>query len=98
MLMALQMTDSECPVRTDCMAVLRGLQQGQSWANAPCRIFVSAWNPIASMIEGDHERVAWMPAHCSATQVGRKMLSNGQVMTEVDRNGLTKNFLALSPF
>ena len=87
MLMALQMTESGCPVRTDCMAVLRGLQQGQSWANAPCRIFARAWNPIASIIEGGHERVAWMPAHCSAAQVGRKVLSNGQVMTEVDRDG-----------
>ncbi len=34
--------------------------------------------------EGEVERLAWMPAHCSIHHVGNKALSNGSKLSQVD--------------
>ena len=40
--------------------------------------------PLIACIEGDRDRVAWMPAHCSEGAVGVRLLSNGEFLTSTD--------------
>ena len=42
---------------------------------------------MAAALEGNTDRVAWMPAHCTEAQVQTKKLSNGEQMTEGDFKG-----------
>ena len=85
--MAINIADPFSLLRTDCLAVHDGATKGVEWANSSARVFGRAWGPIAAAFDGDTRRLAWMPAHCSAQQVGTKKLSNGTPMTESDRTG-----------
>ena len=75
-------------LKVDCLAVQLGSQKGLEWANSPARKFARAWGPLASALEGDSERVVWMPAHCSAASTqqaiedrSRRRLSDGTILT-----------------
>ena len=87
LLMAIQITDAFSPIRTDCLAVKKGTTLGLEWANSPARVFGRAWGPVATALEGNEDRLAWMPAHCASEAVGVKKLSNGQLMQGFDRRG-----------
>ena len=77
----------------DCKAVQLGAAKGQHWASAPSRRFGRAWAPLASALDDPGSQVVWMPAHCTANDVGRKTLSNGERLTSVDleANSLVDN-------
>ena len=72
--------------KVDCLAVKLGVYKGAEWAVDPSRKLARAWIPVASALEGDYDRVAWMPAHCSAEAAGQKMLSDGAVLQVADIN------------
>ena len=85
LLMATQVAAPGVPFRVDCLAVQQGAQRGQQWAEAPDRVFARAWAPVAMVLEDHPGRVAWMPAHCGAGEVGVKRLSNGELLSVTDR-------------
>ena len=66
------------------MAVQLGSQHGLGWASAPERRLARAWAPLAASLEDQVDAVVWMPAHCSAKDVGTKRLSDGSLLTEAD--------------
>ena len=68
----------------DCKAVQLGTQNGTSWATAACRKLSRAWAPLASILEDSPEHVAWMLAHCTKSQAGKKFLSDGRPLSRVD--------------
>ena len=75
-------------LRTDCIAVMTGAKQGQTWANAASRRYGRVWGPVAVTLEDSVDyRLAWMPAHCSETAIGKKMLSNGFPLHAIDVTG-----------
>ncbi len=84
LLMSTQVADVQNKLHTDCMAVLNGTKQGQAWANSAARKFGRAWGPVSAALEGDTEKLAWMPAHCSPHHVGVKALSDGSRLSRVD--------------
>ena len=84
LLMSISISDWQNHFRTGCMAILKGVQRSQEWANAAARRFGRAWGPVSASFEGDASKVAWMPAHCAGSQVGLKMLSNGFPLSDVD--------------
>lgn len=77
MLQATQLSLRHCRLRADCESVHLGA------AIAPSRRFARAWASLVSCIEGDCARVAWMPAHCRASAVGVRVLSNGKTLTDI---------------
>ena len=85
--MALQSVDPSCVIKVDCQAVQRGAQKDSAWANAPCRTLARMWGPVAAGLSGENERVVWMPAHNSASDLSGKRLSNGQQVHEHDAVG-----------
>ena len=87
LLMAVQSFDPACTVKVDCAAVQLGSKRDSTWANAPSRSFGRAWGPISSALADDPERVAWMPAHSTATSFIGKRLSNGQPVRAHDVTG-----------
>ena len=52
-----------------------------------CKKFARAWGLVAIALEGDTERVCWMPAHCSQENTDHKKLSNGTSLTKADVRG-----------
>ena len=80
LLQALLSFDPSCPLFVDCKAVQLGTLRDMVWANAPCRTFARAWGPVAQALEGDSNRVAWMPAHNAMTGFEHKKLSNGNAL------------------
>ena len=87
LLMGTQTSDAFCALHVDCLAVQKGSQHGSEWATSAARKYARAWAPVASNLEEDVHRVVWMPAHCTAAQVGVRTLSNGQLFTEAHRVG-----------
>ena len=84
LLMATQAASPWASIRVDCLSVQQGAQRGGAWAAAPDRRLARAWAPIAAALDEDSERVIWMPAHCTESQVGVKQLSNGDFLSAVD--------------
>lgn len=80
LLQALLSFDPGCPLLVDCKAVQLGTLRDTVWANAPCRTFARAWGAIAQALEGNSDRVAWMPAHNVLTDFEHKKLSNGDAL------------------
>ena len=72
------------PMHVDCDAVRIGAQQGTEWARASSRKLARAWMPLANILEDDADAVSWLPAHCSATAIGVRELSNGRKFDSVD--------------
>jgi hypothetical protein len=84
LLMAAMSAEPGAPFRVDCLAVQQGTLRGVAWATAPDRMLARAWGPLASALDGETDRVAWMPAHCTHAQVGIRTLSDGSLLTEGD--------------
>jgi len=82
--MALLTSAMDDSYRTDCLAVKLGVGRGLVWAQAAERFFGQIWSPVAEALEGRHQAVAWMPAHCKDAQIGRRMLSNGVPLSATD--------------
>ena len=54
-------------------------------SNSAKRKLGRAWGPIAAYFEGSAQyRLAWMPAHCSASSAAFKMLSNRFPLCSID--------------
>eukprot|EP00973_Karenia_brevis_P051480 7148128-Karenia_brevis.AAC.1 len=70
--------------RVDCLSVQQGTRRGAEWASSPDRRHAQIWIPVASALEHEPERCAWMPAHCSSAHIGVRQLSNGDTLTAVD--------------
>ena len=85
LLMAAQSAIPGSSFRVDCRAVQMGAQRGPEWATAPDRKLARAWGPLTTTLEEEAHRVVWMPAQCTATQVGSKRLGDGSMMTHRDR-------------
>ena len=81
---ALQNSGADDDYRTDCLAVKLGADKGITWACAAERIFGQVWSRVAEALHGRLQNLAWMPAHCSAAQVGRRFLSNGSRLSRID--------------
>ena len=72
------------PFRVDCQAVQLGARQGAEWATAPERQLARAWGPLSAVLEDNAGGVVWMPAHCTAKDVGCKQLSDGTQLSLID--------------
>ncbi len=72
------------PLHVDCNAVRMGVHNGLSWARSPSRKLARAWIPLANILEGGTDSVAWLPAHCDKSAVGVRELSNGRKLDGVD--------------
>ena len=84
LLMAAQAAFPGSPFRVDCQAVQLGTRRGVKWATAPKRQLARAWGPLASLLEDASESVVWMPAHCTAKDVGYKELGDGSKLSSID--------------
>ena len=74
-------------IRPDCLAVEQTFQHGKAWATAPERPLARVWVLIFACVDDapDSVDLSWMPAHTTEADVGRARLSNGQLLTTVDR-------------
>jgi len=76
-------------VITDCLGVLRTLQQGKVVATAANRVNARLWVLIAACLDGATWeeaalRLTWMPAHGSRSCVGAAVKSDGNPVTYYD--------------
>ena len=73
--------------RPDCLPNVTAYQRGRRWATAAARPLARVWNLIFTALDDADGAadVAWMPAHTSSADVGRARLSNGALLTQVDR-------------
>jgi hypothetical protein len=86
LLMASVSAEPGAPFRVDCLAVQQGAGRGSTWATAPDRKLARAWGPLAAALDGEPQRVVWMPAHCSHALVGIRTLSDGTPLSAIDVN------------
>ena len=78
----------DAALRTDCRSVLDVLCAGRERAVGAGRLTARAWAAIFAATDGlPPADAAWMPAHTSAAHVGRRRLSNGDLLTARDRRG-----------
>ena len=76
-----------CPGSTyhvDCKAVQQGTRNGTQWAQASARKLGRAWIPLSLALEGYPDSVVWMPAHCTNSAAGSRVLSDGRLLSRVD--------------
>ena len=71
---------------TDCLGVLRGLQEGSAAATNGKRLNARIWRNISLTLEGTPwdraaERLLWMPAHGGRSSIGRARRSDGEAVT-----------------
>jgi hypothetical protein len=76
-LMAMRIVDPFCKLWTDCRAIEQGARKGIPWARSGARQYARAWAPIASVLQGDVERVSWMPSHCPVSGETFRTLADG---------------------
>jgi len=85
-LQAVSHAEQQAVLRIDCKAVVDLLILGSSRAVRPSRLTAKAWAQIfAAAGDAPPLDVAWMPAHTSLADIGRKRLSNGEMLTGIDR-------------
>ncbi len=74
---------------TDCKSLLSSLQLGVDTATAAGRSMARVWAMIFHVLDdqgtnvflSDEQRYVWLPAHTSATAIGRMRMSSGQAVT-----------------
>jgi hypothetical protein len=74
--------------RVDCFGLVQAYRGGRKRATSAMRLDADSWSAIYSAWdESDAVDLAWMPAHTSEADVGVLALSNGDLLTTVDRMG-----------
>ena len=75
--------------RSDCKPCVDFISSGRAVACSARRPLARVFNRIFDLFEWrgfGHEDVAWMPAHTSARDVGVLRLSNGSLLSDIDRS------------
>ena len=72
--------------RVDCLAPVQTYDKGFKKATAASSPFADTWSQIQAAWDGNEAvDIAWMPSHTAAIDVGECVLSNGALLTAVDR-------------
>ena len=72
--------------RTDCESVWLMFNRGPKFATSSKQFYARCWSHIfANLDDGDEVDFTWTPAHTRERDIAVKMLSNGELLTEVDR-------------
>jgi hypothetical protein len=71
----------------DCMAVVQMYAKGLKKATSASSLFADTWSLIQAAWDGsDAVNLAWMPSHTASADIGVATLSNGEALTELDRD------------
>ena len=74
------------PLRIDCRSVVTLLAAGRDAAVSPRRLTASAWADIFTALQDAAPAdFSWIPAHTAAADVGCRLLSNGFLLSDIDR-------------
>ena len=74
-------------IRTDCFSVVWAYAAGCATQCQSTSPHASVWRDLQATLGERGMNLAWMPAHTAEHHIGEAVLSNGELLTEADRDG-----------